>query len=1255
MRISGLRLCLIALAGPTTAAAQPLQLVHAFEVPALSPRGGLVAMPDGSVYGTTAEGGAGGTIYRVAPGGGPLTIVARFDRGRSPGTLVRGSDGFLYGTTLFGGVSDYGTVFRFDPATARIETLHAFVPVRDGIHPHGVVVGADGLLYGTARQYLFPAPAELLFSLDPVTGRRQAVAEFPQEGPLGYVPGGGLVQTPAGTLYGTMIVGGRTAGGTFGYGTVYRVDPATREAAVVHVFEQTDGSSPSEGLTRTSDGLLYGTTAQGGAEDAGTIFRVDPATGAFASIYHLQPSNGTDGQAPQSRLVEGPDGALYGTTSNGSAGGGTIFRLRRLPGGGHAFATLLRVDAASVGSWLFADLAVTPDGWIYGAADSGGPLDGGTVFRFDSLERGPSGNALQFSVLHAFSRRGTGWTVDTPPVAGSDGKLYGMTRKGGANGRGDIYRLDPATGQTTVLASVPALGVDANQGISASTFVDGGDGSLYATVTSAVEGQILRVVPATGAVTVALSVPMTFGSTGFGAGLVRAGPSIYGLVDAADGLRVYRFDPATATMTPGPVVAGSVIDVALTGTPGGLIYVATTSIISGPGVFQIQDWLVRVDPAANTSQTITGGSRSREAVEPAAAPDGTIYFVGVHELGPDVIDAYAPAGGTIREACILPELSIPRALTVAPDGNLFVSTRHVGQDSGELYLCFPGSTEPQRLDPGIPGVRLLSGFTHAPGTALLYAANSGGPLGGGSIVRLAIAPAPPIVDGDGDGLANDWETAYGLDPTSAAGDDGAAGDPDGDGVSNAAELAAGTHPRGIVTQYLAEGATGAFFQTRLALANPGPDPAHVLVRFLTDRVFEGGPWVIRRPLVIPARARRTIDVGTLPGLASANFATIVESDVAIAVDRTMTWDASGYGSHTESAVASPSQTWYLAEGSTSGDFELFYLLQNPGAATITATVRYLRPFGQRPIERQYTLAGQSRTTIYVDRDPELTSTDLSAVITAPSPIIVERAMYRSRPGQPFAAGHASAGVTAPALEWFLAEGATGAFFDLFVLVANPNPTPAAITVEYLRLGGGVFTKSYTVPPAGRFTIWVDDETIPAGSGQKPLADAALSTTIRSTNGVPIIVERAMWWPGPDLTPDYWYEAHNSPGATSSATRWVAPGGEVGGMEGTGADTYILIANPTATPARVLVRLLFESGNTTGRCYDLPPKSRTNVWLGNMPILGDFPGEIEDGRAAVLVESVGTNPVPIVVERATYASPGGIVWAAGGNALATPVP
>ena len=96
---------------------------------------------------------------------------------------------------------------------------------------------------------------------------------------------------------------------------------------------------------------------------------------------------------------------------------------------------------------------------------------------------------------------------------------------------------------------------------------------------------------------------------------------------------------------------------------------------------------------------------------------------------------------------------------------------------------------------------------------------------------------------------------------------------------------------------------------------------------------------------------------------------------------------------------------------------------------------------------------------------------------------------------------------------------------------------------------------------------------------------------------------------------------------------------------------MLIANPTATPGRARVTV-YAADATAGprpRDFDLPPKSRTNV-----PIAGTFfrTGERQVG---VVVESLGLTPVPIVVEHATYGSPGGVTWAAGGNALASPLP
>ena len=509
-----------------------------------------------------------------------------------------------------------------------------------------------------------------------------------------------------------------------------------------------------------------------------------------------------------------------------------------------------------------------------------------------------------------------------------------------------------------------------------------------------------------------------------------------------------------------------------------------------------------------------------------------------------------------------------------------------------------------------------------------------------TVTMGTLTPTP--TDSDGDGLPNTWESDFGLDPNDGVSDNGSSGNPDGDGRFNDEELEGGGHPRGFHRRYLAEGALNTFFDVRLALLNVGTAPAHLMLRYQ-----QPGGAVLTQVQRLSRLRRHTITRADLTGLTSPDFSTLVESDQPIVLDRTMTWGPGGYGAHAETGVSRPSPTWYLAEGSTSGDFSLFYLLQNPNSFEVSATIRFLRPGGLPPIEREFELPPNSRTTIPVDTlAPELAETDVSAVITADNfdPIIVERAMYTNRPGQPFAAGHGSAGVTSPALEWFLAEGATGPFFDEFVLIANPGQTPAEVVAEYRLIGGGLLTKSYTVPANGRFTIWVDDEELPAGSGQKPLANVAVSTTIRSTNGVRVIAERAMWWPGPETTSNFWYEAHNSPGATTTGTKWALADGEAGGPSG--YETYVLIANTSATSGQARVTLYFDDGTTAERTYDLAANSRTNVQVGP-----DFPAAANK-RFGAVIESIGAAPVRIVVERAMYASTPDAVWSAGTNALAT---
>ncbi len=483
------------------------------------------------------------------------------------------------------------------------------------------------------------------------------------------------------------------------------------------------------------------------------------------------------------------------------------------------------------------------------------------------------------------------------------------------------------------------------------------------------------------------------------------------------------------------------------------------------------------------------------------------------------------------------------------------------------------------------------------------------------------------IDNDGDGMPDGWETQFGLNPNDP-GD--ATGDVDGDGKTNLQEYLAGTHPNGKFARYLAEGSSNAVFSTRIAILNPGNTAALALVRFQ-------GPADAAAPSVItsiPARTRITVD-NAVAGI--GDFSTVVESDALLVVERTMSVQGVGHGAMGETAIVTPSTTWYFAEGATGGPFSLFYLLQNPGDATAQVSVEYLMPAPQAPLTKTYTVAPHTRVTIFVDQeDPVLASTNVSAKITADQPIVAERTLYLASLNQPLGAAEGGAGATAPATRWFLAEGATGSFFDLYVLLANAETTDANVTLTYLLPDGTHFDKSYVVGAQSRQTILVDDE-------DPRLVDTPVSIVATSTNAVPVVVERAMWWPQSG-----WYEGHLSLGATTTAKKWALAEGESGGPQG--AQTYILIANTSNTPGTATVSPIIEGASTQPApvLIQLPANSRTNVPASMLVT----PGTTASVRFGAVIESSG---VDLVVERSEYWNVGGTLWAAGTAALGAPIP
>ena len=370
------------------------------------------------------------------------------------------------------------------------------------------------------------------------------------------------------------------------------------------------------------------------------------------------------------------------------------------------------------------------------------------------------------------------------------------------------------------------------------------------------------------------------------------------------------------------------------------------------------------------------------------------------------------------------------------------------------------------------------------------------------------------------------------------------------------------------------------------------------------------------------------------GLAQADVSTVVTSTsgLPLVVERSMFWgQTTYYASHGGTAVSAPATTWYFAEGSQ-GFFDTYVLLANSGATTASVQVDFLTE-AHGLVTRTYEVKAAERFNVFAGLIPELVDRSFSIVVTSDVPIIAERAMYFG--AQPFwNGGHESAGVPAPSTNWFHAEGATGDYFDTYILIGNPNPATANVTMTFLTGEGATVQKTKAIPGNSRLTVNVE--------GEDPLlANTGVSTSVGSD--VPVISERAMYWPGPFTT---WHEAHNSFGVTGTGLRWGLAEGRVGGPRA--FQTYILLSNGTADTAQVRITYLREGGlPPIVKEYSVIPTSRFNVDV-NLFVPELAPGE----RFGAIVESI--NGVPIAVERAMYNNSGAVTWAAGTNATAVPL-
>ena len=314
--------------------------------------------PDGSLYGTTYEGGGYqncddgwitcGTVYKLSPPANACatalslwteTILYRFtglaDGAYPAGALVFDQAGNIYGTAGAGGncvPSDggCGVVFKLTPSNGSWteSLLYKFTGVPDGMDPtSGVIFDNSGNLYGTT----FLGGIEggfwgvygngTVFELSPSGSGwiEKILCQFQGECE-GANPRGGLIFDAAGNLFGT----------TFQTPTAFMLTPSggNWSYSLLYAFSCC-GGEPTDSLTQDSAGNLYGTTNQGGAYYYGTVFELTPSGGGWAyTDLHDFTGNPDDGGSPGGNVIRDANGNLYGTTTEGGANDlGVVFEI----------------------------------------------------------------------------------------------------------------------------------------------------------------------------------------------------------------------------------------------------------------------------------------------------------------------------------------------------------------------------------------------------------------------------------------------------------------------------------------------------------------------------------------------------------------------------------------------------------------------------------------------------------------------------------------------------------------------------------------------------------------------------------------------------------------------------------------------------------------------------------------------------------------------------------------------------------------
>ena len=359
------------------------------------PIAALFADAAGDLFGTAVAGSPNlhGTVFEVAKtqdgyASAPTTLVSftGADGSAPECTLIADAAGDLFGTTEFGGRVGLGTVFEI----AKTQGGYASSPTTlanfsgDGYSPTaGLFADAAGDLFGTTGD----GGAHYQGMVFEIAKTEGGYADTPTilfsfTGPDGAHPQGSLIADAAGDLFGTTFVGG-----ALGYGTVFEIvktEGGYADAPTTLVsFIGADGANPLANLIADAAGDLFGTTSNGGADNAGTVFEIAKTQGGYADApTTLVSFSGADGAHPYGGLIADAAGDLFGTTNNGGIKDqGTVFEIAKTQGGYADAPTTLFFFKRAHGTHPQGSLIADAAGDLFGTTFEGGASRYyGTVF-----------------------------------------------------------------------------------------------------------------------------------------------------------------------------------------------------------------------------------------------------------------------------------------------------------------------------------------------------------------------------------------------------------------------------------------------------------------------------------------------------------------------------------------------------------------------------------------------------------------------------------------------------------------------------------------------------------------------------------------------------------------------------------------------------------------------------------------------------------------------------------------------------------